>query len=142
MVAYSFQPQFVPLVESGDKIHTIRALGQKRHARPGEMVQLYTGMRTSRCRLLFESECLSTSAVLIFPDRTVTIEGETLDDAAKADLAVADGFKDFEGFMEFFGRNFSPRATAENIPFEGILVKWKKPESKMRFASLSEPRVI
>lgn len=144
MVAYSFQPQFVPLIERGDKTHTIRALGKKRHARAGEMVQLYTGMRTSRCRLLFESKCLSTSAVLIFPDRTVTVDEAALDDAAKTNLAIADGFEGFDQFMEFFGQNFSHRDKDENIPFDGILVKWQPPSSaNLRLnATPSEPRVI
>lgn len=127
MVAYSFQPQFVPAIERGDKTHTIRALGKKRHARAGEMVQLYTGMRTSRCRLLFASKCLSTSSVLIFPDRTVIVDGAALDDAAVTNLAIADGFEGFDQFMEFFGQNFDHQDKAENIPFDGILVNWRYP---------------
>jgi hypothetical protein len=127
MVAYSFQPQFVPKLQAGEKSQTIRAVGRKRHARPGEMVQIYTGMRTKHCQKLFQSECLSTSAVLIFPDRTVQVDDRTLDEQEKADLAVADGFTDFDQFMEFFGQNFSHRDKAENIPFDGILVKWQYP---------------
>jgi uncharacterized protein YqfB (UPF0267 family) len=48
MVAYSFNKQFVDAIRSGRKHPTIRA-NRKRHARPGEMLQLYTGMRTRTC---------------------------------------------------------------------------------------------
>ena len=49
MVAYSFNTAFVRHVEDRSKRQTIR-LPRKRHARPGEDVQLFTGMRTKRCR--------------------------------------------------------------------------------------------
>jgi hypothetical protein len=51
MVAYSFNRRFVPAIESGIKSQTIRA-PRRRHARPGEWLQLYTGMRTKSCRLI------------------------------------------------------------------------------------------
>jgi hypothetical protein len=49
MVAYSFDKRFVPQIENGFKRQTIRA-HRRRHARPGEALQLYTGMRTKHCR--------------------------------------------------------------------------------------------
>jgi hypothetical protein len=45
VVAYSFRQQFRPPILAGTKRQTIRA-DRKRHARPGEQLQLYTGMRT------------------------------------------------------------------------------------------------
>lgn len=51
MVAYSFNRRFVQAIESGIKSQTIRA-PRRRHARPGERLQLYTGMRTKACRLI------------------------------------------------------------------------------------------
>lgn len=53
MVAYSFQKRFVEPIRSGRKRQTIRA-DRKRHARPGEVLQLYSGMRTNAiatCRI-------------------------------------------------------------------------------------------
>jgi hypothetical protein len=47
MVAYSFAPQFIDTIRSGTKCQTIRPIGKRRHARTGEPVQLYTGMRTA-----------------------------------------------------------------------------------------------
>ena len=51
MVAYSFKKQFGPPILAGTKAQTIRA-DRKRHVRSGELVQLYTGMRTRQCRRL------------------------------------------------------------------------------------------
>lgn len=54
MAAYNFQKRFATLIESGDKNHTIRRIGKRRHASPGEAIQLYTGMRTKFCRKLLD----------------------------------------------------------------------------------------
>jgi hypothetical protein len=48
MVAYSFNPIFVGPILAGTKRQTIRA-ERKRHARPGEAMQLYTGMMRWWC---------------------------------------------------------------------------------------------
>ncbi|MEJ0016825.1 MAG: ASCH domain-containing protein [Acetobacteraceae bacterium] len=45
MVAYSFKRDFAAPILAGIKRQTIRA-DRRRHARPGEVLQLYTGMRT------------------------------------------------------------------------------------------------
>lgn len=58
MVAYSFRARFVVPIEAGTKRQTIRA-PRKRHAKPGEEMQLYTGMRTRACRLIRLATCLS-----------------------------------------------------------------------------------
>jgi hypothetical protein len=63
MVAYSFQRRFVDHVAAGlepgpwcpgMKRHTLRQprLGRQGHARPEQVVHLYTGMRTRQCRLI------------------------------------------------------------------------------------------
>ena len=48
MVAYSFKRRFREPILAGSKQQTIRA-DRKRHARRGEALQLYTGMRTTQC---------------------------------------------------------------------------------------------
>jgi hypothetical protein len=57
MVAYSFQPMFELPIVLGTKRQTIRAAGKRRHARAGDTLQLYLGMRTPRCRLLATASC-------------------------------------------------------------------------------------
>ncbi len=59
MVAYSFDRRFVPAIVSGAKRQTIRA-HRARHARPGETLQLYTGMRTRQCRKIVERDPVCT----------------------------------------------------------------------------------
>ncbi|MEM6727010.1 MAG: hypothetical protein AAF618_00795 [Pseudomonadota bacterium] len=49
MVAYSFQKRFAPPILEDTKTGTIRA-PRKRHAREGEALQLFTGMRTKHCQ--------------------------------------------------------------------------------------------
>lgn len=64
MGAYSFQIQFVSLVESGSKTHTIRA--QRRYPdRPGSIAHLFYAMRTKACRKLFSAPVLRVEPVLI-----------------------------------------------------------------------------
>jgi hypothetical protein len=73
MVAYSFQKRFADAVlaglepgpwRPGMKRWTLRH-DRRRHARPGEAVQLYTGMRTRSCRLLGRAQCQAVVPVLI-----------------------------------------------------------------------------
>lgn len=74
MVAYSFQRQFVLPIrlglvsgppQPGAKRHTIRADGLKRHARPGEEVQLYTAQRTKQCELIGRARCTDAQPIEI-----------------------------------------------------------------------------
>lgn len=45
MVAYSFKGRFIAPIEAGTKRQTIRAVGKKRHARPGERMTMTSGDR-------------------------------------------------------------------------------------------------
>lgn len=60
MVAYNFMAQFAEPVRNGSKPHTVRANGKRRHAVAGEMLQLYTGMRSPNCVLLREVPCIGS----------------------------------------------------------------------------------
>lgn len=96
MVAYSFRPQFEDSILSGRKRQTIRAIGRRRHAQAGDALQLYTGMRTSACRLLARSVCKSTHEVsIVFSgdgiDDNVWLHGIRFGDLTG--FAQADGFK-------------------------------------------------
>ena len=67
MVAFSFKAQFADLVASGKKTQTIR---QTARAKPGDRLQLYTGMRTKKCRKLVDPDpvCTLVDYVGIRPD--------------------------------------------------------------------------
>ena len=123
MVAYNFQKRFAPAVESGDKRQTIRALGKRRHAKPGEMLQLYTGQRTKHCRLLREDECREVLPVLMTPRKLessilvayVFVSDVRLSMSSICALSRADGFACVADFFDFF---------RDRMPFEGVLIKW------------------
>jgi len=129
VVAYSFKAQFEGALRAGDKAQTIRALGKRRHARPGELVQIYIGMRTKDCRLLFQSECLEVLPITIrrnAQDRVllggnpfiIHLDGKSLFLHEQEQLALADGFPDLQAFYDFF---------YQRLPFEGVLIKWQTP---------------
>jgi uncharacterized protein YqfB (UPF0267 family) len=107
MVAYSFQKRFAEPILAGTKSQTIRA-DRKRHARPGEELQLYTGMRTKHCRLIARVQCIGI--------RPITLDlAEDMPDA----FAHRDGFADWED-MRAFWRQFHPGVET----FTGVLILW------------------
>lgn len=124
MVAYNFKKQFVPLVESGVKRQTIRALGKRRHAQQGDALTLYTGQRTKHCRRLLDTLCSSVTTISmnITPehDLTVFMGGIDLNLADMIALAEADGFgRDGGDPLDEFIRFFEDR-----MPFEGVVIQW------------------
>lgn len=112
MVAYSFQRRFIGPIQLRTKRQTIRAL-RARHARPGERVQLYFGMRSSACmKIIMDPVCIGVDDVRIdlspladHPqpgDATdleavaalvpIEINGIPVTGADRDALAIADGF--------------------------------------------------
>lgn len=147
MVAYSFKERFVLPIEVGlgrwtqetwqrptdvprqlphPKRQTIRAIGKRRHARPGEVIQLYTGMRTKNCRSIGVGRCVSVDPIRLF----VALDYITIPDLERGgnyflnnvkarDFARADGFEDAKEMHAFWekehGRGY----------FDGLLIKWE-----------------
>jgi hypothetical protein len=120
MVGYKFKSQFASLVESGQKRQTIRALGKRRHARPGERLLLYTGQQAKGYRKLVEPDpvCSSVSAVRIEPD-AVIVDGVRYErgDDELAEIAALDGFESVDEFFDFFDGHYG-------LPFDGRLIRW------------------
>jgi len=124
MVAYSFKKQFGPPILAGTKAQTIRAerAGRSRHARPGELVQLYTGMRTRQCTKLGESKCIAVWPIelhlgvgIVFANDGWIRTGEDLDAFARQD-----GFRGWPEMVAFW-KVEHPDA----VVFEGILIRWQ-----------------
>lgn len=113
MVAYSFKPMFVPLIRAGTKRQTIRAVGQRRHARVGEGLQLYCGMRTAHCFKILEQDprCERVDPVLFIPGAgDLRVAGEQLRTATALDrYARQDGFDDFAQMVAFWLEEHGPR---------------------------------
>jgi hypothetical protein len=135
MVAYSFKGQFVDPVRSGRKRQTVRMgrNGRARHARPGEPVQLYVGMRTRNCTKIIAPDPICTAVQVImmwFSDEhritRISIDGTDLLPAAMLQFAIDDGFDDtrevsaLEAMAEFWRVN-------HNKPefFAGVVIRWE-----------------
>lgn len=129
MVAYNFKPRFRGAIATGKKTQTIRPGSTgKRHARIGEPVQLYTGMRTSNCRKITRDPvCIRSEPILIdvpvspdapafyrFPDRPE--HSFTLIDDR---FAQDDGFAGAEDMVRFFFDEHGPGI------FRGHLIVWR-----------------
>lgn len=124
MVAYSFKKQFAEPILAGTKRQTIRA-DRKRHARPGEEMQLYTGMRTKYCRLIGRVWCQSVrpiSLCLDAPKAFIRWENggaETIYPLGMDEFAKCDGFRDWQEMRKFW-RDNHPDVDV----FEGVIIRW------------------
>jgi hypothetical protein len=150
MVAYSYKPRFIVpilvglgLVEPGDgeltvgaftistfvrknlprpKRQTIRAIGKRRHARAGDGLQHYTGMRTKSCKLIGRATCTSTAAIAIDvrPHALhVSVDGENIKGGRIHDFAREDGFEHGEDMLAFWQKEHGMGK------FEGVLILWE-----------------
>lgn len=124
MVAYSFKRQFAEAVAAGRKCQTLR-LPRARHARPGEALQLYAGMRTKACRKLTDAACTGTAAVEIVLSRlidglvvSVSVGGVFLNAAEIEAFALADGFDSRQAMGRFFIGNHGEGR------LELVLIRW------------------
>ena len=125
MVAYSFKAMFAPKILNGTKRQTIRA-DRKRHARPGEEMQLYTGMRTRQCRLIARATCENIQPIkIVFSSfgvsEKILINGEEIySEPALDEFAKKDGFPRWLHMRAFW------KAQHGDInEFEGMLITWK-----------------
>ena len=136
MVAYSFAPQFAEAVSTGVKRQTVRG-PRKRHARPGESLQLYCAMRTRHCYKLVEADpvCIDVQPIRIVVSRqteqlikSIEIDGVALDDTTIDAFASADGFQapvtePWAWSRRLMGAFWLDRHGAGN--FDGFLIRWE-----------------
>lgn len=132
MVAYSFKQRFVKPIEVGlssvslsfdppPKRQTIRAYGKRRHARPGEELQLYYGMRTKQCRLIGVANCSAIDRIIIWPgNMAIMINGEIQTARQIQRLARQDGFDGVQDMQDFWLKNHG------DAKFEGVLIRWER----------------
>ena len=131
MVAYSFKAQFEAPIASGEKRQTVRAY-RKRHARPGEPIQLYTAMRTKHCRKLITPDplCIDLRHVIIahgsYQPLLIEIEGRMLQRDEVEAFAVADGFG--AAVADGFAASRMAAFWLENHgtgSFGGVVIRWR-----------------
>lgn len=139
MTAYSFRPRFVAPILAGTKCQTIRA-DRKRHARPGEELQLYTGMRTKQCRLIARVTCQSVQPIYInFVDRKYTKGNDLVIINDKIEYpnctggeeiyrttSSLNGFARRDGFENWADmRRFWEAAHDDLLDWYGVIITWK-----------------
>jgi len=122
MVAYSFKARFAEPILDETKGGTIRA-DRRRHARPGEALQLYTGMRTHQCRLVARQTCLAVEPIRIdVAANWIEVGGtqinDILDPLALDLFARFDGFRDWADMQGFWWDTYS-----QDI-FSGWHIRW------------------
>ena len=115
MPAYNFMPQFADSVASGQKRCTIRRK-RKRPTKAGDILHLFTGMRTKRCRKLGKTLCLEVQPIEIARQRIV-LAGKELNWSGSFILAKADGFRCLNDFFAFYDKLYG-------LPFAGVLIEW------------------
>lgn len=119
MPAYSFKERFIPLIKSGEKKQTIR--GFRRHqAKPGDTLYLYYGMRTKHCMKIMETVCTHVNVIEIGKNGGVFLSHRRkgLEKQQKEQLAIADGFPDFNTMLRWWKQTHS-------LPFKGNIIYWK-----------------
>lgn len=132
MVAYSFNKGFAAPILAGTKRQTIR-LPRKRHARVGEELQLFTGMRTKHCQLIGRATCTGVHDVrLDFVAGSVSIDDSLLLTLPEDldEFALRDGFQprradDFARRPWWFMRTWWSQTHPGLEVFNGVLIRWE-----------------
>ncbi len=145
MVAYGFKRKFEVPIRVGlkqakvlvgnihPKTQTIRAEGKRRHARPGETLQLYCSMRTKSCFKIGDARCINVRPITIKFGKDfdiVTIAGEEpfggkAEDIHRLDqFAYADGFASWEELLKFWDAEHGQIVTKCGT-FSGFLIQWE-----------------
>lgn len=126
MIAYNFQPMFVAPILVGlgradevtarplppPKRQTIRAVAKRKHAADGDLVHLYTGMRTASCRAIGVARCVGAREVRLYfagqPRGVDVVEVDgwpILTAIQRAEFARADGFEDWAVLRAFWAKH-------------------------------------
>jgi hypothetical protein len=114
MVAINFMPQFESLILDGSKVHTLR---DNPRAQVGDTLQLYTGQRTKKCRLIKTVKCTAVVPVRFGAPMLWSIGGRDLDGYEIERFAKGDGFPCNDDMDHWFQTN-------KPMPWFGWLIAW------------------
>lgn len=111
IAVYNFQRQFVAPILLGRKPHTLRRR-RKNATEPGDLVRMYTGLRTKKACRFGESPCVKVEPIIIYPfmediwiaDKNGVYAWLLFDEVER--LAKNDGFSSTEDFFAFFQRTY------------------------------------
>lgn len=116
MPALNFKCDFVGAIQRGEKRQTIRQI-RKRPIKPGDILYLYTGMRTAHCEKIGEAVCESVQSIEIHSD-VMILDGADMLGWEQSKMARADGFRDVDQFRAFFERHYG-------LPFYGVVIRFR-----------------
>lgn len=117
-MTYNFQARFAPLVESGAKPSTIRADRKDgRLPKPGDILTMFTGMRTKACRRLGKFKCVRVSRIEFYGPVIRINKTHTLTSDEAEALAAREGFGSSMAMREWFSET-------HGLPFAGNLIEW------------------
>lgn len=113
MPSFSFEPQFAPLILTGEKRQTIRA---SRRCDPGATMHLFTGLRTKACIKIAIRPCIVVDRVemgpngIKFGDPSLHPDEDT--------FARLDGFEDYAEMHRWFVSRY------ESAWVSGFVHRW------------------
>lgn len=117
MTAFSFKPEFVGKIFSGEKRSTIRST---KRCEVGETMQLYTGLRTKKCRKIMDAVCIGVAPILV-SKKSFWKLGETEGNVrpSVAPLHEQEGFMNVQDMVDFFAEEYG-------LPYRGWIHAWMK----------------
>lgn len=133
MPALNFQWHFAPLIRDDIKTSTIRKERKdgRAHCKPGDVLKLYTGMRTKQCKLIKEVRCISYTHILLWgPAPNGCFSFRWPDHAyhhlpATAEmLALNEGFNDHIEMIDWFIKHHGEKGS-DFVEFTGWHIQWE-----------------
>lgn len=129
MPALNFRKEFAEDVKHGVKRQSVRAHRKdfRPHARVGDVLSLYTGMRTKGCCFLGRAKV--TRIATIWMDAvSMKLDGKHVQSSLSSrddpptdnEFAQADGFEGFTEMASWF-------EDVHGLPFEGVVIYWGEP---------------
>lgn len=115
MAAYNFKKQFAPAVKNGTKRCTMRQRRKNGYVpTQGELIDLYTGMRSTGCKKLRRVKVRAVRPIAIMCDddgtTRVDLDGKWLMPYEISELARRDGFSSVAEFRGFFRGQYGSQA--------------------------------
>lgn len=103
MPQVGFKKQFAPMVLSGEKPFTLRALRKDGHdAKAGQTLYMFTGLRTKQCQRIAEKPCrFAVTVTLGWRCVMVPTLGSYEHDHQLELFSRLDGFPNYEAFCQF-----------------------------------------
>lgn len=117
-----FKPEFVKKILSGEKRSTIR----NKRFKMGDVLYMFTGLRTRNCKRFGTATVEKTSDVSIFPDeQEIYVKGEGMLSLEEiVELGETDGFDTTLEFFNFFKDTYPDEYKKDRV-IRKQLVVWK-----------------